>query len=510
MTLAWVVIVPLLTAGLLVLAPARWSRALAWLGVAAQLALALAVVAAFDPAAPGYQLVERRAWMPQLGVAWQLGVDGISVLLPALVALQTGVLVAYGASPFVDRPRAWLAWVMVMAGLVNGLALALDLVLFFVFWELTLVPVHALLAGWGGGPDRRYAAARYTITMLAGGAPLLLGLLTLATAGDGVQTDMVALLARPASAEVQLVAGGLLLAGLAFKLPVVPLHTWLPWTLTEGPAAVGTWMVGLKLGLLGVLRLVLPLTPDVLVRTGPLLGVLGLLGVLHGAFVALEQRGLRRIIAFLSVSHVGLVLLGLSSATVEGLQGAVLQLITFGLSGPLLVLLSAMLIERLGTTDTDALGGLGTMMPRWTALLVLSVLAGIGAPGTSGFVAELLLLVGTFFVHPGLAVLASCGLVVGVASLTVWLAAACGGPVTRPAVAQVEDLSSREVGLVLPLLLVCVLVGLAPGPVLRLSEGAVEGLLGRRSAQGVADDTVAVRGLDRADGADGHGPGGQR
>lgn len=481
------VVLPIAFAALVLAAPERFARPLAWLGVLAHAVVTVWSVLAFNPARTGLQLVEIVAWMPQIGASWHLGVDGISAPFLPLTTLLTAVLVLHADNPFLDRQRPYLAAVLSMAGILSGLFAAADLVVFFVFWELSLVPVHVLTSAWGGGPERRYAAARYTITMLTGGVPLLLGFALIATHTGSVQTDLVMLAQHPFTGTFGMVVGGLVLLGLAFKTPIVPLHAWLALLLTEGPAGVAAWMVGMKLGAYGILRLVVPMFPGLVREHSVLLGLLGLVGVLHGAGVALEQRGLRRLVAFTSTSHVGLVVMGIASGTVEGMQGAVLQLYAFALISPLLVLLSGSLFDRLGTTDLDALGGLGTALPRWTTLLILSVAAGIGFPGTLAFVAEQTLLVGVFRGHVGLGALATVGLVVGVAALVGWTTKAAGGPVTRPAVAQASDLSPREVGVLMPLLVATLLLGLFPAPLLAFTAPAVGSLVeGVRAAAPVA------------------------
>jgi NADH-quinone oxidoreductase subunit M len=483
------VLLPILGAAAALLAgdanAARWGRLAAALNLIAAVGLAVGV------AREGASAPLVWPWMPSLGANLVLVADGLAAPFVLLVAVQTQALLAGADSPLLPRPSGWIAGVLAMAGIVDLLFVAGDLMTFFLAWELTLVPMHALLAGWGTGPERRHAAARYTLTMLVGGVPLLLGLLVFALAGDTPTFSLAALASMDRPREVQILGGALLTLGRAFKAPIVPLHGWMPPVMTEGPAPVGVWAVGLKLGAWGMLRLLFPLAPALIAEWGPTLSLLGLLGVAYGAIVSLDQPGMRRLIAFSGVSHVGMVVLGIGAGTPVALQGAAVQLFAFGLGAASLSLLASALRDRLGTTDRAALGGLAVRMPRWTALAVLAAAVSVGVPGTIGFVGELLVVVGAFPVEPGLVVLALVSLAIGVAALADFLVAAVRGPVERRAVAQVADLTPAEMRMILPLLLLALASGVWPAPLLDVASPTLHAAAGRvAGAQRALDASV--------------------
>jgi len=468
-------------------APAR-ARVLALATVAAEAALALVTVAAFDATDPGFQFVERAPWIPTLNVHYLLGVDGLSVLFPPLSALLfLGVVLASWNSARV-LPRLYFSLLLLQLSATMGVFLALDTLLFFLFWELSLVPLYFLVSLWGVGPNRRFAAGKYTLAMLASGIPLLFGFLLLAFAGaaasgagipGGLTFDLTALTAAPASAGLQAAVFALLLLGFAAKMPAFPLHTWLPMVAMEGPVAAGALLMGLKLGVYGMIRFAVPLAPAIAPDLHWLLAGLGVIGILFGSVAALVQTNLRRMLAYAGLSHVGLVVLGLASFSPEGLQGAVLQTLNFTLVAGGLFLLTGFLHRRTGSTDVLSLGGAARTMPRLAAFYLLFALAALGAPGTSGFPAELLLLVSALTTHTGAGIAALFGAVIGAGYMLGMYRRAFLGPVSVPAVAEAVDLRPRELVLSLAFALVILAVGFFPGFFLDLMAPAANAWIGR-------------------------------
>jgi len=457
---------------------ARWIA----LGTALlDLALALMVLARFDAAAPGFQLVEQVAWIPTLNIQYLVGVDGISVLFPPLtVLLFIGVILASWNSAR-SMPRLYYTLLLLLESATLGIFCSLDLMLFFLFWELTLIPLYFLVSLWGIGPNRRYAAVKYTLFMLGGGMPLLFGFLVLAfnhaeLAGLGIPSglswDYRELLATPLAINMEILVFLLLLAGFAVKTPLFPLHTWLPVVSMEGPASVAALMTGLKLGAYGLLRFAVPLAPNAAQELHWLLAGLGVVGILYGALAAMAQTNLRRMLAYSSISHVGLVVLGIASLNLQGIQGALFQLLNFTIVAGGLFLLTGLLHHRIGSTDHIHLGGLFRTMPLLSAFFFLFGLAAMGVPGTNGFPAELLILLSALQTHTGAGLAALFGVVLGAAYFLGIYRKSFFGPVTSPVVADALDLRPRELLVAVVLALLVLAGGLYPQGVLDLTHAA--------------------------------------
>ncbi len=442
---------PLLAAALATLprVGAYLAHGLAWLHLAL-------VLAAFVVGARPVDV----AWMPALGARLLFAFDPLALGFLLLSSLHAAVALLGIESPGVRGRRSARSLVLVQSAALAGVWSAQDLLTFFLAWEATLPAQHALTAGYGGGPERRGAAARVTLTLLAGGLPLLLAAVSLAAAGAPMTVPS---LASPLAWQTQAVVGAWLAAGLAAKVPVPPLHAWMVRVMPEAPPYVGAWTVGFKLGAFGVFRWLLPMAPDWVAANATAFAGVGALGVVWGGMLAFAQPGLRRMIAFLSLSHAGLVLLGATSPDALARQGALGLLLTFPLGASGMAWMAGMLTDRLGTTDRAGLGGLGVTMPRFTTLFLVFSATTLGVPLTAAFPAELALVVGAFGAQPGLVVFALLGLGLGAAALGQFVVDAFTGPARGPAAAQCPDLTSREVGLLLPLAALAVIGGFWPG-----------------------------------------------
>jgi NADH-quinone oxidoreductase subunit M len=436
------------------------------------LAVALAVVAVFDPGQSGFQLVERHAWIPSLNIHYAVGVDGLSVLfLPATVLLFIGVILASWNSVH-TLPRLYYSLLLLLETATLGAFCALDTMLFFLFWELALVPLYFLVSLWGLGANRRHAAMKYTLVMLGSGLPLLFGFIVLA--GPNLIFDLPTLLAAPPTHDVQMLVFLMLFAGFAAKIPVVPLHTWLPLISLEGPAAVAALLTGIKLGAYGLIRFAAPLAPAAAQELHWLLAGLGVIAILFGAFAALAQTNLRRMLGYASLSHVGLVLLAVATFSLQGLQGAILLLLNFVIAAGGLFLLVSALHHRTGSTDVALLGGAAKTMPLLAVFFLLFGFAGMGIPGTLGFPAELLILLAVFQTHAGAGLAALTGMVLGAAYFLTLYRRAFFGPVVRPEVAQAQDLLPRERWVALIFALLVIGFGVFPALLLDLIRPAAE------------------------------------
>jgi NADH-quinone oxidoreductase subunit M len=379
-------------------------------------------------------------------------------------------------------PRLYYSLLLLLETATLGIFCALDTILFFLFWEFTLIPLYFLVSLWGIGPNRRHAAVKYTLVMLAGGVPLLFGFVILAfgaAAGDVMAFDLPTLLETPLPHDAQMLVFLLLLVGFGVKVPVFPLHTWLPLLAMEGPAAVAAIVTGLKLGAYGLLRFAVPLAPTAAQELHWLLAALGVASILFGAAAALAQTNLRRMLGYASLSHVGLVVLGIASFNLQGVQGAVLQLLNFSIASGGLFLLVSYLHHRTGSTDVANLGGAARTMPLLASFFLLYGLAGMGLPGTSGFPAELLILMSTFDHHAGAGLAALLGMIVGAAYFLSLYRRAFFGPTTQPSIQQAADLRPREFWPALMFALLLIGFGLWPAPLLELIRPAAEAWLAR-------------------------------
>jgi NADH-quinone oxidoreductase subunit M len=453
-----------------------------------ELIATLVAVQWFDSASGDFQLVEQHSWIPSLNVQFLIGVDGISVLFLPMSALLTLVTIAASWNSVQHLSRFHFALLMAMEGATMGVFVALDLMLFFLFWELILPPIFFLIGLWGNGPERRSAAMKYMLYMLFSGVPLLFALIMLGVnhatqLGGEIPHDLSfsfpELLHTHVPHDLQVVIFLLLFAGFAVKAPLVPFHTWLPTTAMEAPTQLTALLIGLKLGAFGMLRFGMPLTPHASVKYAWVLGIFGAITFIYAAMIALQQTNLRRLLAYASISHVGLVIVGIATLNMQGIQGAIFQLLNFSLIASCLILIAGFIQHRLGSTELIHLGGLAKVMPRLTAFFFIFAIASIGVPGTSGFPAEMLLIVGALTAHPGLGIAALLGAILGAAYMLSFIRRAFLGPIVHARVGQLQDLRYREFGLLcLPVLLV-LFFGIFPDVILNINKLAAESWLSR-------------------------------
>lgn len=480
------ILLPVLLAGALgVIADAKLIRRVAVWGAFAELVLSIVLVLEFAPGIAGMQFVEKLNWIQTVGIGYHVGVDGISVLFIPLTALVTFVVILFSF----DRVRflfnAWAAMLLLLEAATIGVFAALDLILFFAFWELMLVPTYFLIKLWGVGPQRQHAGLKYVMYMLVGSTPMviaivLLGLNYRAASGSNVYSfDLAALLSVPVRPEMQTLIFFLLAFGFAVKVPLFPFHTWLPTVLVEGPVGLSILLVALKVGIYGFLRVAVPLVPQAALQWSWLLAGLGTIAVLYAGLLALHQRNLRRLLAFAAVSHAGLAVLGVFSLNVHGVQGALILVLQLGLSATGLLLLTWFLYTRLGSSDVAALGGIAAQAPVLSGFFFVFGLAAIGTPGTSGFVGEFLVLLGAFRAHTTLAAAAVIGIIVSAAYFLSYYERAFAGRPRGDATRTMEDLRPAEAAVALALAGLIFWIGLYPRPVLTITEDAVRRLVER-------------------------------
>jgi NADH-quinone oxidoreductase subunit M len=462
-------------AGLL-LAPLKGARAplvrvAALAATLAVLALAGAAWVRFDPGVEGMQLEVGRVWIRTLNIHYRMGVDGISLAMVALTAFLMPLAVACS---WRQSNGFRVALLFLETGMLGAFC-ALDLFLFYVFWEAMLVPM-ALLIGIWGGPRRVYAAVKFVVYTVAGSVLMLAAILF--CYGEAGTFDVVELQRTlPALSAVRESGTWLFLAfGLSFaiKVPMVPFHTWLPDAHVEAPTAGSVILAGvlLKMGAYGFLRFAIPFFPDAARALTPPVLALSVAGILYGAAMAMAQSDIKKLVAYSSVSHLGFVMLGIFSGTAAGAQGGVLQMVNHGLSTGALFLLVGVLYEKTHRRGVDDFGGMARVMPRFATLFMIVTLSSIGLPGLNGFVGEFLVLLGAFRNHPLAAAAGSLGVVLGAVYMLRLYRDLFWGPVSMPERERAGDIGKAELGYLLPVAALIVLLGVLPNLVLSRTEGA--------------------------------------
>ena len=482
--LSTLIVLPAIGAGALLLIPARRSEIVLPVAVGLSLitlAAAVWMLADFESGVAGFQFVEQTSWYRPWGVGWHLGIDGISLLLVVLTALLFPIsLAASGGVKHRVREYA-MAMLLLEAGII-GVFLALDLLIFFVFWEAMLVPMYFIIGIWGG--ERRvHAAVKFFLFTALGSAVMFAGILFLGfLGGDGNPTfDFVRLLNADLSRTAQFWLFGAFGLSFAIKVPIFPFHTWLPDAHVEAPTAGSVILAGvlLKLGAYGLIRFNLSLFPAAAVDLMPVLAVLAVIGILYGAIVAIVQTDIKRLVAYSSVSHLGFVVLGVFALTTQGLQGGVLQMVNHGLTTGALFLLVGMIYERRHTREISQFGGLASKMPVYAGIFLFISFASIGLPGLNGFVGEFFILVGSFLSLPVYAVLAALGVVLAAVYLLWAYQRMFTGPITVAENNAVHDLRIGEVLILAPIIALVLFLGIYPKPALDRIEPSVDAILQR-------------------------------
>jgi len=461
--------------------PDKQGKTMRWYALSAALIEFALIVYAFwtqyDPHEPGFQMRETIAWVPQIGLNWSLAVDGLAMPLVVLAGLIT-TLSIFAAWQVKQRPRLFYALMLLMYSAQIGVFCSQDLLLFFFMWELELVPVYILISIWGG-PKRLYAATKFILYTAAGSILILVSGLAMAFYGGDVTFDMQALGLKNYSLEFELFVYASLLIAYGVKLPIFPLHTWLPDAHGEASAPVSMILAGvlLKLGGYALIRMNLQMLPDAHLYFGPVLAILGIVNIVYGALVSFGQQNLKRRLAYSSISHMGFVLLGIASYTEVGLSGAMLQMISHGFVSGAMFLCIGVLYDRMHTRQIADYGGVVNRMPTFAALFLLFAMANAGLPATSGFVGEFMVILGAVQVNFWYAFAAATTLILG-AAYTLWMyKRVVFGDVANHHVEELQDIDRREFAM-LATLAVCVLaMGIWPAPVTDVMHASVDNLL---------------------------------
>ena len=483
------IFIPVVGAIVVALLPRRRTELVLPVGVALSLiplAVAGYLFATFESGVAGYQFVEEAVWYQPWGISWALGVDGVS--LPLVVLTTLLVPIALAASTSVShRLKEFVAYTLALEAGLIGVFLALDLFLFFVFFEVILVPMYFIIGVWGG--ERRvYAAIKFFLYTAFGSALLLAGVIAMAVlhaSQTGVPSfALTDLMALDLSAGTERWLFAAFAVAFAIKVPLFPFHTWLPDAHVEAPTAGSVLLAGvlLKLGTYGLLRFNLGLFPQAAVDLVPVLAVLAVIGIIYGAVVAIVQPDLKKLVAYSSVSHLGFIVLGTFALTSGGLAGGVVQNINHGITTGALFLLVGMIYDRRHTKQISDFGGLAQVMPIYSGIFLFTAFASIGLPGLNGFVGEFLVLVGSFPTLPVYTIIAAVGVVLAAIYLLWAYERAFTGPLDKPENQKLTDLSGREIALLAPLVVLMLFLGLYPRVLLDRVEPSTEAILDRIEA----------------------------
>jgi NADH-quinone oxidoreductase subunit M len=452
---------------------------------------------AFDPSQGGMQLVSSAPWIPRWGISYQVGIDGISLFMVLLTTVMMPLSVLASWTSITRKERAFYALMLTLLTGLVGVFIALDLFVFYVYFEVMLIPMYFIIGIWGGA-NRLYAAIKFFIYTFAGSLLMLVAIVVMVWK-IGVATGTLSfsydhLLANAGSlgsAAPWLFAAFAL--AFAIKVPIFPLHTWLPDAHVEAPTAGSVLLaaVMLKIGTYGFLRFAVPFFPQVALSPGVsrLIVVLAVIGIIYGALVAMVQPDIKKLVAYSSVSHLGFVMLGIWGVTVISVQGALMVMISHGISTGALFLLVGMIYERRHSRMIDDYGGIARVVPIFSLILTVVALSSIGLPGLNGFVGEFLVLLGSFGTYPWATGLATTGVIFAAAYLLWALQRMIFNPLDNPENKRLTDLSRRELAVMLPLIVGIVWLGLFPGPVLRRMEPTTQRFV--QAAQPYAGPTTA-------------------
>ncbi|MCG6925132.1 MAG: NADH-quinone oxidoreductase subunit M [Acidobacteria bacterium] len=439
--------------------------------------LSLLLLSGFEDTA-ALQFVEQARWIPAWGISYHVGIDGLSLWLVILTTFLTPLALLGSWTSIESRVREFVIFMLLLEAGMIGVFVALDLFLFYVFWEAMLIPMYFLIGIWGH--ERRiYAAVKFFLYTFAGSVFMLVAFLVLYREAGVGSFDLAALIAAPVDPALQ--AWLFLACALAFaiKVPMFPFHTWLPDAHVEAPTAGSVILAGvlLKMGGYGFLRIAIPLFPDAAMRFAPVVGVLAVIGIIYGALVSLVQPDLKKLVAYSSVSHLGFVMLGIAAFTTTGVVGSVYQMLNHGISTGALFFLVGMLYDRRHTRLISEFGGLKSVIPWYTAVFLMIGLSSIAVPGLNGFVGEFLILVGSWATYPAMVVFASLGVILAAGYILWMFKRVFYGEVTNPKNENIPDLSRREAVVLVPLVALAIFMGVASPLFTKRIEPAADALV---------------------------------
>jgi NADH-quinone oxidoreductase subunit M len=472
--ISWMIAVPFIGIGILALIHNETSIKRTAFGITiVELFLSLILWKSFDFTQEGMQFVERAEWMPTFNIQYAVGIDGISILLILLISILFPVCILCSWTGITTRVRAYLSLILLFEGCMIVVFTALDLFLFFMLWESTLLPMYFIITLWGG-PNRLAAGLKFVLYSLAGSLLLLVGILGVYLNG-GNTYDLLLLTEHTYSSSTQSWLFLAFFLSFAIKMPMVPFHTWLPDAHSEAPTAGSVILAGvlLKMGGYGFLRFCLPMFPEASANFAPYILWLSVIAIIYGGYLALAQSDLKKLVAYSSVSHMGFVTLGIFVFNSEGIQGAVLQMFNHGITTAALFIAIGLLYERTHSRAISDYGGLHKTMPRFAALFFLFSVAAFGLPGTCNFIGEFLVLVGTSSVSFAMVFISMGGIVLAAAYMLWMVQRLLLGKPNTEAAKMLPDLSNREFASLIPLSILVLCIGLYPGPLIEMMDASV-------------------------------------
>jgi NADH-quinone oxidoreductase subunit M len=445
----------------------------------------------FDNKSAEFQFVEKYAWIPAFDINYYVGVDGISMLFVILSTFLTLLAVIASWEAIRSRVKEYLIAFLLLETMMVGMFAALDLVLFYIFFEGVLIPMFLIIGVWGGG-NRVYAAFKFFLYTLTGSVLMLIALLVIYFETD--TTAIPDLLTHAFAPGLQLWLWLAFFASFAVKIPMWPVHTWLPDAHVEAPTAGSVILAGvlLKMGAYGFLRFSVPMLPYASEFYTPLVYTLSVIAIVYTSLVALAQEDMKKLIAYSSVAHMGFVTIGIFTLTHQGVQGAIAQMLSHGFISAALFLCVGVVYDRLHTRDIGRYGGLVHRMPAYAAVFMVFTLGSVGLPGTSGFIGEILVLVGAFRVNTWVAALAATGVILGAAYMLFLYRRVIFGALTKDELKSMADLSPREIAVFAPLVLVTLWMGIYPAPFLEVMDASIVKLIDQHKAAMSAIGKVAI------------------
>lgn len=447
--------------------------------------LSIPLFSSFDKTTEKMQFTEAYEWIPSWGIKYALGVDGISILFVLLSALLAILCVTVSWHSIREKTKEFYAALLLIEGAMIGVFCSLDLFLFYIFWEAMLIPMYLLIGVWGG-PNRIYAAIKFFLYTLVGSVLMLVGIIVLYL--NTGSFDMLKMMTMNYPYHMQIVLFWAFFAAFAVKVPMFPVHTWLPDAHTEAPTAGSVILAGIliKMGAYGFLRFSMPLFPEAAKAMAPAMMILSVIAIIYGGIICLAQTDLKRLIAYSSVSHMGFVTLGIFALNIQGIQGGILQMINHGIVTGALFLCVGMIYDRTHTRQIADYGGTATIMPIYAAFFMVFTLASIGLPGTNGFIGEFLIILGGFASSKVLGALAATGIIIGAAYM-LWLYQRVFFMETNPKVQGCNDISIREILTLAPLLVLVLWIGVYPNVFMGFMDASVQNLINRVNTAGAVE-----------------------
>ncbi len=444
--------------------------------------ISLYMLKKFDGSTAAMQFVEKKSWIPDYGVQYFLGIDGISLWLVMLTTFIMPITILSSYSAVKKHIKEYMVFMLVLETGMLGVFLSLDLFLFYIFWEVMLIPMYFLIGVWGG--ERRiYAAIKFFLYTMAGSVLMLVAILSLYFYHHkvtGVYTfDLLEMYRLNIPLKIQMYMFLAFFLAFAFKVPMFPFHTWLPDAHVEAPTAGSVILAGvlLKMGTYGFLRFAMPLFPQATVDMIPVVSTLAVIGIIYGALVAMVQKDVKKLVAYSSVSHLGFVMLGLFALNIQGIEGGLIQMVNHGLSTGALFLIVGIIYERRHTRLIAEFGGLSKVVPLFALFFMIVTLSSIGLPGLNGFVGEFLILLGAFKANKLFAVLAASGVILAAVYMLWMFQRVMYGKITREENRRIPDMNLREIVYMLPMLLFILWIGVYPQPFLRKMDASVTKLI---------------------------------